>query len=67
MLELKQMYYNEGKRADSPEAQSTEFLEEFDKYEKNKEVKASVEASFAVFMQEEYEMLILHRPKDPLI
>ena len=23
MLELKQMYYNEGKRADSPEAQST--------------------------------------------
>ena len=61
------MYYNEGKRADSPDASSTEFLQEFDKYEKNQEVKASVEASFAVFMKEEYDMLILHRPKDPLI
>lgn len=68
MLQMKQAYYNEGKRdASSPDAMSTEFLAEFDKYERNKEVQASVEASFVKFMQEEYELLILHKPKDPRI
>ena len=42
-------------------------MAEYDKYERNKEVKDSVEASFKNFMQEEYDMLVLHKPKDPLI
>ena len=65
---MKQAYYNEGKKdVNQIEEKSTDFLAEYDKYEKNNEVKASVEASFVKFMQEEYEMFLLHKPKDPRI